>query len=292
MTIRHFKIFCTVCEEMNMTAAAKRLFITQPSVSQAIAELEDYYGVKLFERLSKKLYITNMGEKLLAYSYQMLKFNEEIEVNMRKKIKPTLRLGSTVTIGTYVTPKYLRNYYKIHNELDIISIIENTHKIENDLVLSKLDCAIVEGDIINSELRVFPIKEDEMVFICAKNSKLIQNIIGDNKEILLEDLIKIPFFIREEESGSYRQFSTLLEDKHLKYKVKGISNTIEGIVNAVAEDLGIGVVSKLVLDYDDRIEAIDVKDVCIKRQFKVVYHKDKHIGEEFKNFLEVLNVKR
>lgn len=54
MSIRHLRIFITVASLQNMSAAAEQLFITQPSVSQAIKELEQYYGVRLFERLSKK----------------------------------------------------------------------------------------------------------------------------------------------------------------------------------------------------------------------------------------------
>ena len=61
MNIRHLKIFITVADCGKMSEAAEKLFISQPSVSQAIKEIEDYYGVKLFERLSKKLYITKSG---------------------------------------------------------------------------------------------------------------------------------------------------------------------------------------------------------------------------------------
>ena len=62
MTIRHFKIFIAVCDTMNMTAAAKSMYISQSAVSQAIAEMERYYGLCLFERLSRKLYLTKAGE--------------------------------------------------------------------------------------------------------------------------------------------------------------------------------------------------------------------------------------
>ncbi len=56
MTLRHLKIFLAVVDSGSMTKAAKNLYITQPSVSQAIAEIEEYYNIKLFERLSKKNY--------------------------------------------------------------------------------------------------------------------------------------------------------------------------------------------------------------------------------------------
>lgn len=67
MTIRHLKIFLAVAESGKMSLAAEQLFITQPSVSQAIRELEEHYQTLLFERLSKKLYITEDGKKALCH---------------------------------------------------------------------------------------------------------------------------------------------------------------------------------------------------------------------------------
>jgi DNA-binding transcriptional LysR family regulator len=66
LTLRHFKIFVAVCDTMNMTAAAKELYMSQSAVSQAISELEKNYNIRLFERLSRKLYKTWGGEKLLS----------------------------------------------------------------------------------------------------------------------------------------------------------------------------------------------------------------------------------
>ena len=79
MTLRHFNIFVAVCDKMNMTKAAEGLFISQSAVSQAISELEAHYGVRLFERLSRKLYITLAGEKLLSYARYIIKLNMELE---------------------------------------------------------------------------------------------------------------------------------------------------------------------------------------------------------------------
>ena len=68
MTIRHLRIFIEVAKSGNMSKAAERLFISQPTVSQAISELEEYYGVLLFERLNRRLYITEIGKKLFFYA--------------------------------------------------------------------------------------------------------------------------------------------------------------------------------------------------------------------------------
>jgi DNA-binding transcriptional LysR family regulator len=68
MTSRHLEIFIMVAETMSMTAAAERLFIAQPSVSQAIADLERHLKIRLFERFGVSLRLTEAGAELLAYA--------------------------------------------------------------------------------------------------------------------------------------------------------------------------------------------------------------------------------
>ena len=86
-----------------MTAAAEKLYISQPSVSQAIMELEKSYDVKLFERLGKKLYITEAGQKLQTYALHIIKLYEEAEREMGKIQEHGLvRIGATVTVGTCI----------------------------------------------------------------------------------------------------------------------------------------------------------------------------------------------
>ena len=84
MTIRHLKIFIAVAETGSMSRAAQKLFLSQPTVSQAIRELEENYEVRLFERLSKRLYITPAGQELLGYAYQAVGQFDQLESRMQK----------------------------------------------------------------------------------------------------------------------------------------------------------------------------------------------------------------
>lgn len=100
MTIRHLKIFITVYDEKNMTAAASKLFITQPTVSQAIQELESEYKVILFERLSRKLYPTPSGDKLYQYATHIIKLVEDMEESIRENsLMKKLTIGANYTAG-------------------------------------------------------------------------------------------------------------------------------------------------------------------------------------------------
>ena len=82
MTLRHFRIFLAVCETLNMTQAARQLHISQPSVTQAIHEMENHYGLMLFERLGRHIYLTAAGENLKQYAYQILSLCQQAEDSM------------------------------------------------------------------------------------------------------------------------------------------------------------------------------------------------------------------
>lgn len=77
MTLRHLAIFIKVCEENGITAAAKKLHMTQPSVSQVIQELEAHYQTLLFERLGRRIFITEAGRRLLRYSRNLINLNAQ-----------------------------------------------------------------------------------------------------------------------------------------------------------------------------------------------------------------------
>ena len=82
MTLRHYKVFVAVCDTMNMTTAAEELFMSQSAVSQTINDMENYYGVRLFERISRKLFLTEAGRRLLGYARHMIRMDAEAERDM------------------------------------------------------------------------------------------------------------------------------------------------------------------------------------------------------------------
>ena len=105
MTIRHLTIFVAVANQGSMSAAAAHLYLSQPTVSQAIRELEKHYNGLLFERLGKKLYLTERGNLLLPQARSLIhQFHQLEELMLNQGQSSTLKLGSTITIGTCLTP--------------------------------------------------------------------------------------------------------------------------------------------------------------------------------------------
>ena len=79
MTIRHFRIFIAVASSESITQAARQLYISQPTVSVAIKELEDHYGTRFFERLNQRLKITEAGQSLLNYATHFISLFDDME---------------------------------------------------------------------------------------------------------------------------------------------------------------------------------------------------------------------
>ena len=87
MTIRHMRIFVAVVHENSITGAAGKLYLSQPAVSLAVRELEEYYGVRLFERMSRRIFVTEAGRKLYDYATHIVSLFEEMEAAIVKEGK-------------------------------------------------------------------------------------------------------------------------------------------------------------------------------------------------------------
>lgn len=284
MKFRHLGIFKCLCEEMNMTKTAKKLFVSQPSVSQAIAELEEYYNCRLFERLSHSLYLTESGEMLRKYAEHIIAINSELEeVMLSLGDVQKLKVGATVTIGTYKLAQLIEGFTNNHVGVEIISSINNTKEIEDKILNSSIDLALVEGSIDSNEIIVKPYMEDELVVICNKNHKL-----STKESITIEDLSGESFLIREEGSGSRRMFVEKLKNRNLGINIVGEFTNNEAIKNGVKCGLGMGVVSRSSIDeFDDFIE-LEVSDMKMIRNFSVVYHKNKYLNKGILDFIDYI----
>ena len=109
MTLRHIRIFEAVCDcGCNMTRAAEALHMTQPAVSLAVSELESYYGVMLFDRIARRLRLTEAGRSFLDYARRISLSFDDMERTVRNwEKRGVLRVGASVSIGAMLMPSYV-----------------------------------------------------------------------------------------------------------------------------------------------------------------------------------------
>lgn len=285
MNIRHLKIFITVADCGKMSEAAERLFISQPSVSQAIREIEDYYGVKLFERLSKKLYITESGELLLRYARHIVSSFDEMEADLKNSGQNIcLKIGSTVTVGTCILNDIISKFEEENKDISTKIIVNNTNVIESMLLHSNLDIGIVEGIVNNKDLVRIPICSDKLVLVSGKKHNFYYK-----DEINIEELSGQDMIFREKGSGAREIFDSILEENNIAVNEKWNSTNTEAIKNAVIGGQGLGILSTLIIQdeiKDGTLHIIPIKNIDISREICVVYHKDKFISNHLKRLIE------
>lgn len=285
MTLRHYQIFVMVCDEMNMSAAANKLFMSQSAVSQAVSELERYYEVRLFERLSRKLYLTQAGNKLLGYARHIIHMNETAEKEMRAlNQNSTIRIGASVTIGACILPKLIASYRKVQSEFSVEVTEDNTAQIEQLLLCDKLDLGLVEGEIISDDIKVVPFSDDNLILICGKNHPLWKQMWIEAKALEQEN-----FILREVGSGTRKTFEEVMQKYNLIWTSTWTCNNADTIKTAVAEGLGVSVISQraVIKEIEEGIlHGVTIKDMEFHRQFKIAFHKNKYLTDNMNNFIE------
>ena len=119
MTLRHMKIFVSVYQNNGITRASEELHLAQPSVSLAIRELEDYYGIRLFDRISRRLYVTEQGRMFYDYALHIVSLFDEMELGIRNwEHMGTLRIGSSITIGNFLLPGLVKKFTTTHPKMN------------------------------------------------------------------------------------------------------------------------------------------------------------------------------
>lgn len=286
MTTRHLQIFVKVADCGRMSEAAREMYITQPSVSQAIAEIEREYGVRLFERLGRSLYLTRTGSELLDYARHFLSLWEEMDGYLKKAAERMhLRVGAAVTVGTCVMSPIISWLCREFPVAQPEVFVANTHIIEERLLKSELDIGLVEGRITQPDLVVKQAIQDRMVLACGKNHPFF-----GRASVMPLELAHQPFVLREEGSGTRAQLENQLRLRQIPYEVKWTCYNEGAIKNAVMDGHGITVLSERLVRQEiseGRLWACGIEGLSLGRSFNLVYHKNKFFSEVLSCFVSV-----
>ena len=276
MTIRHLQIFVAVADCGKMRAAAERLHISQPSVSQAVRELESYYNIKLFERLSQRIYITETGKKLLPYARHIIDSFETMEGFINDTSSGNvIRVGGSVSVGTRLLPPMIKSLENEVPDVDVCVIVDNTAAIEGKIQRSELDIAVVEGIVRSDELVKKDIYDDELVLVVGPEHELF-----NHPGIKLKELTKHALISRESGSVERNQFEQFLLEHDIKMKNKWSCSNTETIKKAVLNGEGIAILSRMVIEKEiaaGEVRVLNVENTRMKRKIKLIYHKNKYI---------------
>ena len=286
-TLKQLKTFIAVAEYKKMNEAAKRLYISQPTVSQIILDLENEYQTKLFERFPRELKITPAGLLLLNSARDIVASHERLEQSMKNIhfLRP-LRIGATLTIGNTMIGGILETMQKQFPDIDATGYVDNTKIIEHRMIQNELDIALVEGIIIREEIVTEPVIEDSLCLICGP-----RHPFSKQDFVSVEDLRHQDFIMREKGSGTRAIFETIMRTCHIPIHIKWECSSRSAIVDAVRHNLGLAVLSKrCISEYEEKGEIITcpVENVSMKRFFYLCHCQDRPITSQMRDFAAIV----
>lgn len=281
MTVRHLEIFLAVVDGGSMRRAAQTLFISQPTISGAIREIEQAYDVRLFERLNQRLHITPQGRQLAVYARQILSLFREMEYTLQHcAAHAILRIGATLTIGTCVLPEILRRL-QAQTALPTSVQVKNTRAVEEDLLTGELDIGFVEGEISHPDLVVLPVMQDALAAVVSVPAP----------PMTLEQFCSTyPLLLRESGSGTRDLLEQQMQQKGIFCQPSWTCSNTQTLLCAAEAGLGATVISRLLTAEalaQGRLHEISLLDCHMMRTFCLVWHKDKFQGDGFLQFCHI-----
>lgn len=242
MNYEALQAFVAVAECQNFTRAAQQLYISQPSVSLHIKNLESTLQTTLFTRSSKVVKITPTGKILYARAKQILTLYEQAQAEIaahHQQIKGHLTIGATFTIGENILPVLLAKLQKTHPQIQLQAIIGNTEEIITKTKSFAVDIGLIEGQMTGHELLATPFMTDELIIVAPPQHELAQK-----GHIALNELTRQIWVMREEGSGTQQYLQQFLRTNTLAPASIIQVSSNQGVKESVIAGIGLSLLSR------------------------------------------------
>ena len=205
-------VFLSVARNLSFTKASNELYISQPAISNHINEIENLYGIQLFERINNKVVLTSQGQVFLQFAEEIHRQYRELEFEMNlltQKDTGKLMIGASTTIAQYLLPIIMSKFMSSFPDIKLFLITGNTEYIERLILDHKVDMGIVEGVSHKKEFKYALFAQDELVLVTSTKHKT-------REEISFDELKTLPIVLRESGSGTLEVIQKLLKSRGLK----------------------------------------------------------------------------
>ncbi|HWO08805.1 MAG TPA: LysR family transcriptional regulator [Polyangiaceae bacterium] len=295
LNLNHLRVFRSVLETNSITDAARQLHISQPAASKQLAELEAHVGVTLLERLPRGVRLTAAGEVLSRHARRLFQEEEAAEAALKALLGLELgqvSLAASTTIGSYIVPAVFGELHAAHPRVRLQLEIGNATRVEELVLDGQLDLGLSEGVPVSESLRVEVFTHDTMVLIAAPSYPLVE--LAGPGGVAAQALEGVPFLVRERGSGTREVVEAALERRGLRVAPVMTLGSTEAIKNAVAQGLGVALVSSLTIELElssGRLTAIPLADLSIRRALHLLTLEGKPPSPAAAEFLRLLRAR-
>jgi DNA-binding transcriptional LysR family regulator len=289
MNLNHLAIFNAVAQTGSMTLGAERLDISQPAVSKQVQDLEHSLGVHLFDRIGRRVRLSQAGEVLAGYAQRLFALAHEAEqamTDVRALERGRLTVGASTTIGTYMMPGLVAAFLRRHPNIELFVEIENTEQVHRRLAALQLDVGLTEGIVDDEELDAEVFWHDELIVIAPPGHRL-----ASSPRVPLRALRTESFILREPGSGTRAVEERALARLKLPVRVIMSLGSTEAIKRVVAEGVGLAIMSPLAVHAElaaGTLAILPVAGLRIERPLYLVRRRGRRDGPALQAFCNVL----
>jgi len=288
ITFRQLEVFEVVARLLSYTKASKELHLSQPAVSMQIKQLEENIGLPLFEKIGRKIYLTEAGQEMYHYCRTIAQqLDEASEVLEQLKGLKSGRLEITVaTTANAFATRMLSMFNKQHEGSTVSLNVTNREHLLRQIADNEKDIAIMGRPPEDADLVTEPFADNPLVVVAAPDHPLV-----GMQPIPLYMLQDQTFVVREKGSGTRTAMQRFFDEHNLSITSSMEMNENEAIKQAVQAGMGLGIVSIHTLELEletNRLVILDVEDFPIMRHWYLVHRKEKRLSpitQAFKDFV-------
>jgi DNA-binding transcriptional LysR family regulator len=278
VSLRQLRVFEAAATLHSFSRAAEALHLTQPGVSMHIKELEGHAGLPLFERIGKKLYITEAGQELLTHARELLRSLKDAE-DVLDGLKG-LRRGrinlAVVSTAKYFIPRLLARFGKNYPQLEIRLAVNNRNSVIEQLIANEVDLAVMGRSPQSLDTIAEPFAQNPHVIIAAPDHPL-----AGRRRVTVEAVAKETFIVREPGSGTRLAMQQFFDERQVPCRVGLEMASNETIKQAVMAGMGVSFLSRHTLDLElqtGRLVVLDVRGTPVIRHWHVAHLANKRLS--------------
>ena len=280
ISIQGLRVFLSILEQGSLSAAGRRLGLTQPAVSNHLHALEKRFEVALLVR-GGRVRATPAGECLANHARRVLEEISNLEEDMAHYSAPHGRLvvGASTTPGEVLVPHVAADFSARYPDVTLDVEIADTEETLKALLEREVEFAIVGREVDNPRLDSWALEQDELVLVVAATDPLA------GSEVAPEDLADRPFVMREEGSATRQATEEGLATVSIAPRVAMELGSNAAVVGAVAEGAGLGVVPVRTLKSEEQVGRLRVRGLSFLRPFVLVVERDRPLSPAAEAFV-------
>lgn len=294
MFLDEIEILPVIAKTKSFSQAAKLLYLSRPALSNKIESIESMYGVKLYNRTSQGVTLTEAGYIITEYAKQIIKTKKQMDqelASLNESFIPSLTIGASYADGTYLLPKLIKGFRDKNPDSKIHMDVGYEPELIDKMYNSQINFSIIKGPCLNNDFYCHLLGYKRLVFL-APNLPPWNEL---RQPVEIKNLYPLPMIIYEWESARH-----LIGDQHFRkqhgdslsnYNVVARLDTYDAMLQGIQCGLGFGLVPEVIAEKyrnNPNIITLAVKTSPVYYQVNLVYYKMAELSTEAQAFIEYI----